>query len=97
MGRPGRSTGVSLAAAAQAAGGSDGIQPIIEDVVEERPTSKDQPDVVLRTAAFRRNSAEQAKTAIEKMKHWALTFSKFIGPGFMISVAYSAFSNNPPD
>ncbi|KAL3956407.1 hypothetical protein ACCO45_009253 [Purpureocillium lilacinum] len=88
MGRPGRSTGVSLAAAAQAAGGSDGIQPIIEDVVEERPTSKDQPDVVLRTAAFRRNSAEQAKTAIEKMKHWALTFSKFIGPGFMISVAY---------
>lgn len=90
MGQPGRSTGVSFAA-----GGSDGIQPI-EDV-EERPTSKDQPDVVLRTAAFRRNSAEQAKTAIEKMKHWALTFSKFIGPGFMISVAYSAFSNNPPD
>ncbi|UNI22594.1 NRAMP-like transporter smf-3 [Purpureocillium takamizusanense] len=86
MGQPGRSTGVSLATAE--AGSSDGIRPVVEGV-EQRPTSKDQAEVVLlRTAAFRRNGAEKAKTALEKTKHLALAFSKFIGPGFMISVAY---------
>ncbi|KAK2591499.1 NRAMP-like transporter smf-3 [Conoideocrella luteorostrata] len=30
----------------------------------------------------------EAKTAIDKMKHACWTFGKFVGPGFMISVAY---------
>ncbi|POR35166.1 Manganese transporter SMF1 [Tolypocladium paradoxum] len=39
-------------------------------------------------ASPRWSSAAGPKTALEKTKHWFITFSKFIGPGFMISVAY---------
>lgn len=36
-------------------------------------------------------TSETAKTAFHKAKHAFLTFGRFIGPGFMISVAYSEF------
>lgn len=40
-------------------------------------------------AILRKRSVIQAKTAIEETKQMFVTYSKFIGPGFMISVAYS--------
>ena len=34
-------------------------------------------------------SADREKSRLEQIKHALITFSQFVGPGFMISVAYS--------
>lgn len=38
-----------------------------------------------------RSSRLRDKTPIERLKHVLMTFGKFVGPGFMVSVAYSQF------
>ncbi|RFU77178.1 transporter smf2 [Trichoderma arundinaceum] len=39
-------------------------------------------------ASMGRSSRARVQTPIERLKHVLMTFSKFIGPGFMVSVAY---------
>lgn len=63
----------------EAAAGRDGLSAV--------PREKCQ--TVVRADSLRRSSVAKARTVLEKTKHWFITFSKFIGPGFMISVAYS--------
>lgn len=47
-------------------------------------------------ASLRRASANVGKATLEKARHAFLTFGKFVGPGFMISVAYSEQTCQPP-
>lgn len=39
-----------------------------------------------------RNSDDERPTRIARVKHYLFTFAKFVGPGFMVAVAYSEFS-----
>lgn len=38
-----------------------------------------------------RSSETRARTALARLRHVLITFSRFVGPGFMVSVAYSKF------
>jgi metal iron transporter len=38
-----------------------------------------------------RSSRTRRKTPLARLKHVLMTFGKFVGPGFMVSVAYSKF------
>ncbi|KND86280.1 Manganese transporter SMF1 [Tolypocladium ophioglossoides CBS 100239] len=70
------------------ADGPEGVQRIAEGLAGENGSPGPKDRAVARIGSLRRRSAAQAKTAWTKMKHRAVTFSKFVGPGFMISVAY---------
>ncbi|EFY90509.1 transporter protein smf2 [Metarhizium acridum CQMa 102] len=57
---------------------------------EQSDSSAEKNPVVVdnMTIRSRPESANRAKTALERVKHAFWTFGKFVGPGFMISVAY---------
>lgn len=53
------------------------------------------------TTSNGRSSRTRHKTLLARMKHVLMTFGKFVGPGFMVSVAYSKslhrlFSHDEP-
>lgn len=69
-----------------------GIMRVME-ALTDKSTAK--PTAVLESNARRpsrlsdRGSDTRRKTAVEKIRNACWTFSKFVGPGFMIAVAYS--------
>ncbi|KAH0601584.1 hypothetical protein MHUMG1_00462 [Metarhizium humberi] len=62
---------------------SDAQQEQSDSSAEKNPVVVDNT-----TIRSRPGSANCAKTALERVKHTFWTFGKFVGPGFMISVAY---------
>ncbi|KAF5134470.1 Manganese transporter SMF1 [Metarhizium anisopliae] len=62
---------------------SDAQQEQSDSSAEKNPVVVDNT-----TIRSRPGSANRAKTALERVKHAFWTFGTFVGPGFMISVAY---------
>lgn len=48
------------------------------------------------TTSNGRSSRTRNRTPLAKLKHVLMTFGKFVGPGFMVSVAYSKFKSLSP-
>lgn len=71
---------------------SDAQQEQSDSSAEKNPVVVDNT-----TIRSRPGSANRAKTALERVKHTFWTFGKFVGPGFMISVAYSELIPNNLD